>query len=331
MIAVIPVAGTGVRLRPLTYTQPKPLIPVAGKPIVSYIIENLQSAGIDKFVFIIGYLGEKIESFLRKTYPDLDMQFVEQVSRDGSGHAIWLARKIWKKESELVIIFGDTILDLNFQKVIDSKVSTLCVKEVNNPRDFGVVELDDNGNITRVVEKPLIPKSNLAMVGLYKICEVKELEKSLNFMIKNNFRSSDEFPLTDALQQMINKNIKFETMKVDNWYDCGKRDILLETNATMLDRNYDFDNVPHFDSAIFIHPVSIGKNCKINNSIIGPHATIGDNAVIDSAIIKNSIIGNYTAIKDAVLQSSVVGNDTSITGLTQSLNIGDNTEIDFSK
>ncbi len=331
MIAVIPVAGAGARLRPLTYTQPKPLIPVAGKPIISYIIDDLTKIGTKKFIFIIGYLGEKIENFLKETYPDLDMEFVEQQERRGSGHAIWLAKDKWKKSKELVIMFGDTILDLDYKKVLKTQNSVLCVKEVRDPTKFGVVEMDEEGNITKVVEKPNIPKSNLAMVGLYKIKNVKAFEAALDFNIKNNFHSEEEFPLTDALQQMINKNVKFDILKVDNWFDCGKREILLETNATMLDRNYDFDSIPQFDSAIFIHPVSIGKNCKIENSIIGPHVTIGDNVEIKSAIIKNSIIGNYTHIKEAVLQRSVIGNDTSITGLRQSLNIGDNTEIDFSK
>ena len=331
MIAVIPVAGAGARLRPLTYTQPKPLIPVAGKPIISYIIDDLTKIGTKKFIFIIGYLGEKIENFLKETYPDLDMEFVEQQERRGSGHAIWLAKDKWKKSKELVIMFGDTILDLDYNKVLKTQNSVLCVKEVRDPTKFGVVEMDEEGNITKVVEKPNIPKSNLAMVGLYKIKNVKAFESALDFNIKNNFHNEEEFPLTDALQQMINKNVKFDILKVDNWFDCGKREILLETNATMLDRNYDFDSIPQFDSAIFIHPVSIGKNCKIENSIIGPHVTIGDNVEIKSAIIKNSIIGNYTHIKEAVLQRSVIGNDTSITGLRQSLNIGDNTEIDFSK
>ena len=331
MIAVIPVAGAGARLRPLTYTQPKPLIPIAGKPIISYIVDDLVKNGTKKFIFIIGYLGEKIERFLKKTYPNLDMEFVEQTKREGSGHAIWVAKEKWENAEELIIIFGDTILDLDYKKMIDAKSSVLCVKEVKDPTIFGVVELGDKDEVLKVVEKPLIPKSNLAMVGLYKIKRAKELAEALEHIIKNDLRTEEEFPLTDAFQQMINKNVKFDILKVNNWYDCGKRDILLETNATMLDRNYDFDVTPRFDSAIIIHPVSIGENCEIENSIIGPHVTIGDNVKVKSAIIKNSIIGNYTHIKEAVLQRSVIGNDTSITGLRQSLNIGDNTEIDFSK
>jgi len=331
MIAIIPVAGAGARLRPLTYTQPKPLIPVAGKPIISYIIDDLTKVGVKKFIFVIGYLGEKIENYIREAYPKLDMEFVEQSKREGSGHAIWLAKDKWVKAKEIIIMFGDTILDLDFNKILNSKNSVLCVKEVKDPTKFGVIEMDADGELARVVEKPRIPKSNLAMVGLYKIKKVKELAKALDNNIENNFRSEGEFPLTDALQQMINKNVKFDILKADNWYDCGKREILLETNATMLDRNYDFDSVPQFDSAIFIHPVSIGKNCKIINSIIGPHVTIGDNVEVKSAIIKNSIIGNFTHIKEAVLHRSVIGNDTVITGIQQSLNIGDNTEIDFNK
>ena len=143
-------------IRDSTYTQPKPLIPVAGKPIISYIVDELRSVGIDKFVFIIGYLGEKIESYLRGAYPELNMEFVEQTEREGSAHAIWLAKDIWNKEKQLTIIFGDTILDLDFKKVLDAPNSLLCVKEVKNPRKFGVVEMNEEGKLTRVVELSLI-------------------------------------------------------------------------------------------------------------------------------------------------------------------------------
>jgi glucose-1-phosphate thymidylyltransferase len=330
MKAVIPVAGAGARLRPLTYTQPKPLIPVAGKPIIAFIIEQLYDLGVRDFIFVIGYLGEKIRQFIEKNYPDLNMEFVEQFNRDGSGHAIWIAKDFWEKEEELIIIFGDTIIDLDFDKVRSSKNSLLGVKKVNDPREFGVVELDDNGEVTKVVEKPSIPKSNLAMVGFYKITNVHSFLESLRYIIKNNLRQNQEFPLTDVLQNMIEKGDKFDTLTVNNWFDCGKKEILLETNATLLDKEgYASTDTPDFDNTIIIHPVSIGENCQISNSIIGPHVTIGNNVIADNTIIKNSIIGNFASIKEVVLQASVIGNDTSITGLRQSLNIGDNTEIDF--
>ena len=331
MKAIIPVAGVGTNLRPLTYTQPKPLIPVAGKPIISFIIDQLLELGIEDFVFVIGYLGEKIKNYIEKHYPNIKKEFVAQEERKGSGHAIWTAREAIKDVDELVVFFGDTIVETDMKKMINSPTSCLAVQKVEKPGDFGVVEYDKEGFVKKVVEKPKIPKSNMAMVGFYKIKEVNELLAGIKYNLDNDIRTGTEFPLTDGIMRMIEKGIKFSTVKVDNWFDCGRREILLETNAILLDKEgYASQNLPDFDNSIFIHPVSIGENCVLKNSIIGPHVTIGNNATIESAIVKNSIIGNYAAIKEVVLMRSVIGNDTAITGIRQSLNIGDNTEIDFS-
>jgi len=331
MIAIIPVAGAGTRLRPLTYTQPKPLIPVAGKPIISYIIDQLLEVGVEEFVFIIGYLGEKIKLYVEEQYPDLKKQFVLQKEREGSGHAIWTARKSLKGIEEAIIVFGDSIFDIDFKVFMATQTSCLAIQKVEDPRDFGVVEFDDEGKVVRLIEKPKIPKSNMAMVGLYKIKDLPLLLKALSHNIKNNIRTGGEFPLTDGLMRMLEKGVVFNTIGVNSWYDCGKIPILLETNAILLDKQgYASANLPLYDNTIIINPVSIGKDCVIQNAIIGPHVTIGENTTIHYSIVKNSIIGNYAAIKEVVLQNSVVGNDAGITGMRQSLNIGDNTEIDFS-
>lgn len=331
MKAIIPVAGAGVRLRPLTYTQPKPLIPVAGKPIISFIIDQLTAVGISEFVFIIGYLGEKIRNYVEQTYPDLKKEFVVQEQRLGSAHAMWVAKDAWKDAEQIVVFFGDVIIDVHFQRVMDTPTSCIGVKRVEDPREFGVVEYHSDGSIAKVVEKPKIPKSNMAMVGFYKINEVDEIVKALDFNIENDIRTDGEFPLTDALMRMIEHGVELRTITVDNWFNCGKKAVLLETNATLLDREgYASNNIPEFDSSIIIHPVSIGDNCQVTNSIIGPHVTIGHNAKINNAIVKNSIIGNFASLREVILQSSVVGNDTAITGMRHSLNIGDNTEIDLS-
>lgn len=331
MKAVIPVAGAGTRLRPHTYTQPKPLIPVAGKTIISFIIDQLVDAGIRDFVFITGYLGEKIQLYLEKEYPDLNKEFVYQTKREGSGHAIWTAREALKGVEEIIVVFGDTIIDFDIQEVLNEPTSCFCVKEVNDPREFGIVEYAEDGIVKKVIEKPNIPKSNMAMVGVYKIKEVDMLLEVIGENIAQNKRTHGEFHLTDGLMGMIERGVQFTTIMVDNWFDCGKKEILLETNAKLLDNeNYASSNLPAYDNTIVIHPVSIGKNCQITNSIIGPHVTIGNNVVIDYSIIKESIIGNYSAINEVVLNHSLVGSDAAIKGLSQSLNIGDNTEIDFS-
>lgn len=331
MKAIIPVAGAGVRLRPLTYTQPKPLIPVAGKPIISFIIDQLTAVGIQDFIFVIGYLGEKISLFLEQAYPDLNKTFVTQEDRLGSAHAIWTAKEAFADADEVFIFFGDAIIDADFQQIIELPNSCLGVKKVKDPREFGVVEMDRQGNVQRLVEKPKIPKSDLAMVGIYKIKEVQELIEALDYNISHKIRSHGEYPLTDALMRMIEKGVVFDTFTVDNWFNCGKKEVLLETNASFLDREgYASANLPTYDNSIIINPVSIGKNCEISNSIIGPHVTIGNNARISNAIVQDSIIGNFAFIKEIILRNSVVGNDTAITGFRHSFNIGDNTEIDFS-
>ncbi len=330
MKAVIPVAGIGTQLRPLTYTQPKPLIPVAGKTIISFIIDQLRGIGITDFVFIIGYLGEKIRDFIEENYCDLNVSFVEQHNREGSGHAILMAKELLEGEEEIYIFYGDTIIEMDFQKVFKTPSSTLCIKKVEDPREFGIVEIEDD-KVIRVIEKPVIPKSNLAMVGFYKILEVDKLIQALEYNVENDIRTEGEFPLTDALMHMIDNGVEFSTVTVDNWFDCGKKEILLETNAILLDKEgYASDGIPNFDNTIVIHPVSIGSNCHFKNAIIGPHVTVGNNTNITSSIVKNSIIGNYSALKEIVMQGSVIGNDTAITGTHKRLNIGDNTEIDLS-
>jgi glucose-1-phosphate thymidylyltransferase len=330
MKAVIPVAGAGTRLRPHTYTQPKPLIPVAGKPIIAFIIDKLLEVGVTEFVFIIGYLGEKIENYIQQAYPDLKKEFVNQQDRIGLGHAIWSARDILQDADEIFIVLGDIIFDADLSKMIENPYSCLGVKNVDDPREFGVVELGEDNLVKRVVEKPRIPKSDLAIVGLYKIKEVKVLLDCIDQNIRNDVRTMGEFQLTDGLMCMIEKGVKFSSYTVNNWFDCGRKGILLETNSMLLDKMLVQVPTEIYENTIIIPPVSIGANCEISNSILGPHVTIGDNATIKSSIVKDSIIGNYAALDEVMLHHSVIGSDTSITGLKQSLNIGDNTEIDFS-
>lgn len=330
MKAIIPVAGKGKRLRPLTYTQPKPLIPVAGKPIISFIVEQLIELGVEDFVFIIGYLGDKIREYIESTYPELHTSFVTQDDRMGSAHAIWLARDHYADAEEIIIFFGDAIIDADLTAFRDSPVSCIGVKTVDDPRNFGVIELDRDGNIRGLVEKPKIPKSNVAMVGCYKIKEVERFIEACAHNLDNNIRSIGEYPLTDALARMLEWGTELTAIPVENWFDCGRREVLLETNATFLDRDgFATDDPPPFDNSIIIHPVHIGPDCDLSNSIVGPYVTLGANTKLEHAIVSNSIIGDYATIHDIVLRNSVVGNDASIGGLRQSLNIGDNTEIDF--
>jgi len=332
MKVLIPVAGVGTRLRPHTYTQPKPLMPVAGKPILCFIIDKLVELGIIDFVFVIGHLGDKVRHFIEETYPDLHTEFVYQEHREGSAHAVWTARETIEDEDEIFIAFGDSIFDLDLQQMLDCPSSCLGVKKVSDPRDFGVAEFSEDGRVTRLVEKPRIPKSNMAIVGLYKVKEVAALIRATEYLIQKDIRTVGEYQLTDALQHMVEQGIHFSAIPVQNWFDCGRKEVLLETNAMLLDQRgivASQRDLPVFENTIFIHPVSVGSNCNIAQSIIGPHVTIGDNAQIQRSIVKDSIIGNFAALDEVVLKHSVIGSDASIRGMDLSLNIGDNTEIDF--
>jgi glucose-1-phosphate thymidylyltransferase len=327
--ALIPVAGIGSRLRPHTHTQPKALVPVAGKPILAHIIDNLVDAGINEFIFIVGYLGDKVEEYVKSNYPSLDKRFILQEPREGIGHAVWLAKEFIHASDEVVIALGDTVFDIDLKQVLNQSESSLGVKKVDDPRSFGVAELNGGGYIKNLVEKPPIPKSNLALVGLYKIKEAKLLMEALEEIIQKDFRTYNEFQLTDGIMLLVNKGIKMKTFSVENWYDCGTKESLLETNAVLLKKTLEENTQYTFENTIIIPPVSISGHCKISNSIIGPNVSIGDHSIINYSILKDAIIGSYSELQNAVLHHSVIGSDASLHGLSQSLNIGDNTEIDF--
>ena len=329
MKAIIPVAGAGTKLRPHTYTQPKALIPIAGKTILSFIVDQLQEAGITEFIFIVGYLGDKIKDYVSQTYPDLKAHFVYQNERQGTGHAIELTRNIVASD-EVFVVLGDTICEYDIQEVINSPYSMLGIKKVDDPRHFGVATISEAGFVEQVVEKPSIPKSNIALVGLYKIKESDILFECLQHLFTNNTAEAGVYHLTDAIDCMIQRGAKFQAFKVKNWFDCGKKESLLDSNATLLKKfggnTSETHNYPH---TIIIPPVSIAPGCEISHSIIGPHVAIGANTHIQHSIVRDSIIGSYTHLFEVVLDNSLIGSDASVKGLSRSLNIGDNTEIDF--
>jgi glucose-1-phosphate thymidylyltransferase len=329
MKAIIPVAGAGAKLRPHTYTQPKALIPIAGKTILSYIVDQLHEAGIHEFIFIVGYLGEKIEEYVKLTYPHLTTHFVYQNERQGTGHAVELTREI-VGDDEVFIALGDTMCEYDIKEVMDSPFSMLGIKKVDNPRYFGVATIAEDGFIEQLVEKPAIPKSNMALVGLYKIKEGHFLYECLQQLLRERSDNNGEYNLTDALDCMIKRGAKFKSFKVKNWYDCGKKETLLESNATLLKKSGGNIQGSHsFEDTIIIPPVSIAPGCNISKSIIGPNVAIGANTTIQQSIIRESIIGSYTNLYEVVIDNSLIGSDASVRGLSRSLNIGDNTEIDF--
>lgn len=321
-------AGAGTKLRPHSYTQPKALIPLAGKTVLSIIIDQLKEAGINEFIFIVGYLGEKIEDYVKSKYPDLTAHYVHQTDRQGVGHAVRLTGNLVNKD-EVFVVLGDTICEYDVKEVVNSPDSMIGVRKVDDPRDFGVAEIDEDGYIEHVVEKPQIPKSNMAMVGIYKIKESEQLFQCLENNIRQGLRSHGEYSLTDALDCMIKNGAKFKSFKVENWFDCGRKETLLESNALLLKKFATVTSAEQYENTVIIAPVSIGTGCIIKNSIIGPNVAIGENTTVDYSIVKDSIIGSFSNLYDIVLDDSVIGSDTNLRGESRSLNIGDNTSIDL--
>ncbi|HTX17348.1 MAG TPA: sugar phosphate nucleotidyltransferase [Bacteroidota bacterium] len=323
MRAIIPVAGVGSRLRPHTYTIPKVLLNVAGKPIIGHIMDKIIAGGFDSATVIVGYLGDKVKEYITENY-SITVDFVEQEERLGLGHAIYLARHTVSKDP-ILIILGDTVFDVNLTAMTRGEYSSIGVKEVSDPRRFGVAETKD-GFISRLVEKPEHPSSNLAIVGLYFVRRPDVLLECLKTIIKEDRRTKGEFQLTDGLQMMIERGEKITTHIIDGWYDCGKPETLLETNRHLLAQR-STKTVP--PGVVVIPPVFISPDATVKNSVIGPNSTIAARASVEDSVVRNSIISEDAIVKSALLEESIIGSNATVRGGYKRINIGDSSELEF--
>jgi len=322
MKAIIPVAGVGTRLRPHTYTNPKVLLNLGGKPIIAYIIDNLVAEGIDNIILILGYMGEQIKNYVKEHY-DVNFQFYYQEKRKGLAHAIYLAESELD-DSPAFIALGDTIFNTDLSGVLDGKYSSMGVKDVDDPRRFGVVIRDESGFITRLVEKPKQPISHSALVGLYYFCHGSTLRSALKELIERDIRTRGEYQITDSLQLMVEHGEKITTFPVEGWYDCGNRETLLSTHRFILS---EYHNNPEGDSVQVQMPVYISESALVKNAIIGPNVTVADGAEVKNAIISDSIIGENAVVENIVLDQSIIGNSAIVCGQINYLNVGDSSEV----
>lgn len=323
MKAVIPVAGIGKRLRPQTITMPKALLNVAGKPILGHILDSLITMGVTELIPIIGYKGELIRDYIRDNY-DMPTHFVVQEEQKGIAHAVSLARP-YADESELIIILGDTIIKTDFARIPQAGDYVLGVHEVEDPRRFGICEVDGEV-ITAVVEKPENPTSRLAVVGLYYLRDSTPLFEACTELIDRNITTKGEYQITDALQLMIEGGAEFHPYRIDGWFDCGKLETLLETNRVLLeDMNGDYTR----EGSIIIPPCYIDADSEIERSIIGPYVSVARGCRINDSIISNSILNEESVLRDVSLEGSVVGAFAEVTGSRSSYNISDYSQIDF--
>ena len=325
IIAVIPVAGVGTRLRPHTHTLPKVLLHVAGKPILAHILDDLPGLGIRRAVLIVGHMGDLVREYVDAHYQDLEVTYVEQAEPMGLGHAVSLAAP-FADDGRVLIILGDTIFEADLAPVLAGGVNSIGVKEVQDPRRFGIVELGPDGRVTRLVEKPEQPTSNLAITGIYYFHRGRPLFDALAELQRRDLRTKGEFQLTDAMELLVSRGEVITTFPVDGWYDCGKTETLLETNRVLLEKG---DGVTAIAGSLVHRPVSIASDAVVDNCILGPHVSVAAGARLKNAVVRDSIINENATVEDIMLESSVVGVNAVVRGGYRTVNVGDSSEVDF--
>jgi glucose-1-phosphate thymidylyltransferase len=330
MKIIVPMAGRGSRLRPHTLTIPKPLIPVGGKPIVHRLVEDIASIcsdKIDEIAFVIGDFGSEVEQELIQVAEKLgakgSIHYQEQPL--GTAHAVYCAKELL--EGPVVVAFADTLFKADFK--LDATVDgILWVKQIEDPSAFGVIQLNENNEIIDFVEKPQTFVSDLAMIGIYYFKNGEDLKKEIEFLLDNSIIKSGEYQLPDALRRLTEAGNKFKPGKVEEWLDCGNKEVTVHTNQRVLE--YDLEkgratiaeNVIS-ENSVIIPPCYIGENVKIVNSIVGPHVSIGEGSTIENSIVKNTIIQNKSSVKNALLQDSMIGNQAKYIGSVADISLGD--------
>ena len=294
MKAVIPVAGHGTRLEPHTLKLQKCLLPVAGKPVLEHILNRLTDAGVSDITLIIGHLGKQVKEFC-KSYEKAEFTFVEQTERLGLGHAVY--QGLLHTDEPVVIVLGDAILELDYAKLLSSENTTIGVHPVPDPQRFGIVELEGE-RIVKVIEKPENPPSNLAIIGIYYISSQQILAEAVEYLIDHDFRTKNEYQLTDAFQVMIDEGHTFNSLEIDACLDCGIPDTILSSNRTLFDR----------EGANAIHPLAVIENSDLT------HCTISENCRVENSGLENVIMLPGSQIMNQCLDNRIVGFQEIISG-----------------
>ncbi len=335
MKIIVPMAGRGSRLRPHTLTVPKPLIPIAGKPIVQRLVEDIAKVAgeqIDEIAFIIGDFGSEVEESLIQIAEKLGAKgsIYTQDEPLGTAHAIKCAEN--SMQGDVVVAFADTLFraDFNLDKNSDG---VIWVKKVEDPSAFGVVKLDEYGFITDFVEKPQEFVSDLAIIGIYYFKSAEKLMDEINYIMANSIREGGEYQLTTALENLRSKGAKFSLGKVDDWMDCGNKNATVETNSKIL--NYEQEEFKNYSSSaviensLIIQPCFIGENVKIINSKIGPNVSLGNGTEVLNSNIDNSLIQEKTIINHGNLSNSMIGSHAQYYGVSREISLGDYSVLDF--
>jgi glucose-1-phosphate thymidylyltransferase len=332
MKAVIPLAGKGSRLRPHTHHTPKPLLKVAGKPVLAYILDDLREIGVEEMVFIVGHLRETMEAWIEEEYPEIRGHYVLQEIQDGTAGAVGLAEPFI--DDELLIVFADAVLEVDYGlvKSLDSKYAgVIWAKEVEDYQRFGVIVTADDGTMTRIVEKPKDPVSKLANIGLYYIRDHELLYEGIRETLDAPPGPSGEFYLTDAFQYMVDHGSKILTAPVRGWWDAGKPETLLETNAHLVATTRGgIDRGATVDGAEIIEPVRIEEGALVRGGTVGPNVTLERGARVIESRVRDSVIGPETLLEKVDLHDSIVGAHAVVRDVGASLSVTDHSVVDGS-
>ncbi len=325
MKVIIPLAGKGTRLRPHTHVTPKPMLKIAGKPVIDYVMEDLQKlGGVEQVIYITGHLKEKVEEYARRTYP-FDALFIEQKIQDGTAGAVALARPY--VDQPVLIIFVDTIFDADLSVIERTDADGIIwTKEVEDYQRFGVVVTDADGNMTRIVEKPSTPISRRANIGLYYVRNWKLMYEGIDWTLKQP-KNKGEYYLTDAFQYMIEQGAKIRVIDVEGWYDAGKLDTLLETNRTILEKGRARKPSHVAPGVEIVDPVYIEDGVSLRASRIGPNVSISAGSSISESRLRDTIVGAKTRIAHADLSNSLIGDEAVVEGMKGELTIADHSEV----
>lgn len=335
--ALIPAAGSGVRLRPFTFTRPKPLVYVAGKPILGHILDGLVGV-VDQVTVIVGYMADKLEDYCRREYGDsFEFSFVNQEERMGLGHAVLLGRDA-VPGGGLIITLGDEIFGMGYREMLDAHAdnkpcdASIGLKKVEDPRNYGVAETDDQGRITALVEKPENPASDDALAGVYIFERASDVFDALQRLVDDDIRTRGEYQLTDALSLMVQGGSVLRGFHIEKWYDCGRPDMLIRVNHRLLvdqpPTNHVADNVVLEDS-VLVRPVALEGGCVIKRSVVGPYVTVGAGTEIRDSVLSDCILAEGCDVRDVVLRDTVLADKVVIRGRSHRMVVGEETLIDM--